>query len=318
MEKQQQLIEPEIIYQYKFTVFTPTYNRAYTLHRVYQSLKSQTYRDFEWLIIDDGSTDNTRELVEQWQQEANFPIRYIYQENQGKYIAWNRGVEEAKGELFLCFDSDDECVPEALERFIFHWKSIPETQKEKFSSVVSLCKDRNGKLIGTKFPQDITDSDFLSLQYKLKVKGDKWGFDKTSVLKKCLFPVIKGEKHIPEGVVWNAVARNYNTRFVNEVLKIVEYLPDGLSRCKTTSKYACGVKIWHKSLLNEYTDWFWHAPLSFFRSSVNYSRFSFHIGVSLIQQFKALKTALGKVLWLTALPLGYLVYTKDKLKNPIK
>ena len=103
-----------------FTVFTPTYNRAYTLHRVYESLKAQTYRDFEWLIVDDGSNDNTRELIQKWQNESLFSIRYIYQQNSGKHIAFNRAVREAKGELFLTLDSDDACVEEALERFKYH------------------------------------------------------------------------------------------------------------------------------------------------------------------------------------------------------
>ncbi|MBD1835569.1 glycosyltransferase family 2 protein [Cyanobacteria bacterium FACHB-472] len=315
MEKQQQqLIEPETTYQYTFTVFTPTYNRAYTLHRVYQSLKSQTYRDFEWLIIDDGSTDNTRELVEQWQQEADFPISYVYQENQGKYIAWNRGVEEAKGELFLCFDSDDECVPEALERFIFHWNSIPQNKKENFSSVVCLCKNRNGNLIGTKFPQDITYSNYLEIQYKFKVKGDKWGFDKTEVLKRFPFPVIAGEKLVGEGVVWNAIARHqFKTLFVNEVLKIVEYLPDGLSSI-VISKYALGAAYGYATCLNKDIGWFGYAPLLFFRWAILYSRTSFHAGTPVSKQLEALNPALAKLLWLITLPLAYFLFTKDMMK----
>ncbi|MBD1906687.1 glycosyltransferase family 2 protein [Funiculus sociatus GB2-A5] len=311
-EQEQQRIEPEQNYQYVFTAFTPTYNRAYTLHRVYESLKAQTYRDFEWLIVDDGSTDNTCELVEQWHKEADFPIRYLYQENSGKYIAWNRGVQEARGKLFLCFDSDDACVPEALERLKYHWDSIPEPRKSIFSSVVCLCEERNGKLIGTRFPQEITDSDYLEIHYKFKVKGDKWGFDKTEILSRFPFPVLKGEKLIGESLVWNAIARNnFKTRFVNEVLKIVEYLPDGLTRTTVGSKHALGTAFAHASSLNEDIGWFRYAPLTFFRSAVHYSRFSFHVGVTILKQFEGIKTRLGKILWFVALPLGYLVYIKD-------
>src|SRR6476619_6982250 len=88
-------------YQHLFTVFTPTYNRARTLDRVYTSLKNQTFRDFEWIIVDDGSSDETSNLVQAWQQEAGFPVRYVYQPNLGKHVAFNRGVAEARGELFL-------------------------------------------------------------------------------------------------------------------------------------------------------------------------------------------------------------------------
>ena len=315
-KQEQQAIKHQTIYQYVFTVFTPTYNRAYILHRVYESLKAQTYRDFEWLIVDDGSTDNTWELVKQWQKEADYPIRYLYQENNGKYIAWNHGVREAKGELFLCFDSDDACVPEALERFKYHWDSIAENKKEDFSSVVCLCKSRKGELIGSKFPQEITDSDYLEIQYKFKVKGDKWGFDKTEVLKRFPFPVIESETLIGEGVVWNALARNkFKTRFVNETLLFKQYLPDGLSIMANAapSKNALGTALLHKSILNKDIGWFWYAPLSFVRSAIHYSRFSFHIGNSISKQLKPIESKIGTILWLIALPLGYLVYIKDRL-----
>src|SRR5690242_19362698 len=99
-----------------FTVFTPTYNRAHTIERVYRSLCTQNCRDFEWLVVDDGSTDGTEALIRQWQHEAEFPIRYFWQPNAGKHVAMNRGVAEASGSLFLTLDSDDACVPWALER----------------------------------------------------------------------------------------------------------------------------------------------------------------------------------------------------------
>src|SRR4051794_24520469 len=108
--------------RYTFTVFTSTRNRAHTLERPFHSLKAQTFRDFEWLIIDNGSTDGTRELVERFQSEADFPIRYLWQEDAGKHGSLNRGIELAEGELFLILDSDDGCVPEALERFKYNWE----------------------------------------------------------------------------------------------------------------------------------------------------------------------------------------------------
>ena len=98
--------------RYTFTVFTPTCNRCATLPRVYASLAAQTFRDFEWLIVDDGSTDCTAALVDKWTAQADFPIRYLRQENRGKHIASNRAVREARGELFLVLDSDDACVPQ--------------------------------------------------------------------------------------------------------------------------------------------------------------------------------------------------------------
>jgi|SRR6476469_7752124 len=303
-------------YQYLFTVFTATYNRRHTLHRVYDSLTAQTYRDFEWLIVDDGSTDNTRELVDQWQQENLLPIRYIYQENAHLHIAFNRGVREAQGELFIKLDSDDSCEPQALERFKYHWDAIPSDQKDKFSAVTCLCKYTNGQIVGDLFPFNPTDSDSLEIRYRFKVKGEKWGFHRTGVLRKCFCGEEIIGTNLPESVRWSKIAKKYKTRFVNEALRT--YWTDELSIVRNSqhpSKSAMGAKINHLDILNDYTEWFRFDPFSFLRSAVHYSRFSFHLGNNISQQSANIKTAIGKFLWLIALPVGYLVYLKDNYAN---
>ena len=141
-----------------FTVFTPTFNRALTLHRVYQCLEGQTFRDFEWLIVDDGSSDSTGDLVAMWAKTASFPVRYWRQENLGKHVAFNRGVERANGAFFLTLDSDDWCVPEALARLKSHWDSIPEKVRDDFSAVTVLCKTEEGEIVGEPFPNEFVDS----------------------------------------------------------------------------------------------------------------------------------------------------------------
>jgi glycosyltransferase involved in cell wall biosynthesis len=304
-------------YQYVFTVFTPAYNRPHTLHRVYESLKVQTYRDFEWLIVDDGSTENIRELVEQWQQENLFPIRYIYQENGHLHIAFNRGVREAQGELFLKIDDDDSFEPQALERFKYHWDTIPLDQKGKFTGVTSLCKDSDGKICGDLFPFNPTDSDSLEIRYRFKVtKGEKWGFHRTEVLRKfpCCEEIIG--TLIPASLLWYSIAKEYKTRFVNEALRT--YWTDQPSITRSSQhprKSAIGTQMNHLATLNEHIEWFRFDPLSFLRSAVHYSRFSFHLGNNISKQISDITTALGKFLWLIALPVGYLVYLKDNYTN---
>ncbi|MBD1896893.1 glycosyltransferase family A protein [Coleofasciculus sp. FACHB-129] len=310
-ERNKQPTVHEQAYQPVFTVFTPTYNRAHTLHRVYESLQAQTYRNFEWVVIDDGSIDNTCELVEQWRQEANFTIRYFYQENSGKHIAVNRGVREAKGELFLVLDSDDACVSEALERFKEHWDLIPEDKKHRFSAVTCLCNDQNGEIVGSRFPFDPTDSDSLEIRYRYKVTGEKWGFHRTEVLRQFPFPEIVGEKTIPQGFVWGRIAREYKTRFINEPLRVYFSGTDQLTRL-SPQQISLGHALWHKIILNEQSSWFWYAPFNFMRSAVHYSRFSFHTGITVSEQFKMLNTRIGKFLLLGALPVGYLVYCQDR------
>lgn len=305
-----------VSFQYTFTVFTPTYNRAYTLHRVYDSLRNQTYRDFEWLIVDDGSMDQTKELVSIWQGEADFPIRYIWQENSGKHQAFNWGVQEAKGELFLNLDSDDACVPEALERFIYHWDAIPPERKAQFSSVTSLCLDQNGSLIGNKFPQDITDANYPEIIYKYKVRGEKWGFHQTEVLKKFPFPLIDGVRFIPEGIIWSAIGDQYKTRFINEPLRIYwideSKQSDQLTRSGIPSKNAVGLALLHKSILNHNIKWLRNAPVQFLCSAIHYSRFSLHMGKSIWEQIRILDNIWAKILWAIMWPLGYLQYLRDE------
>jgi glycosyltransferase involved in cell wall biosynthesis len=292
-------------YQYKFTVFTPTHNRAHTLDRVYESLKSQTYRDFEWLIVDDGSTDNTHEVVERWQQENKFPIRYIHQEHGHKHIAFARGVREADGELFLTLDSDDSCEPQALERFKYHWDDIPRDRKDKFSAVTCLCKGIDGKIVGTPFPFDPTDSNSLEIYYRYKVRGEKWGFHRTDVLREInYYEEIRGV-YIPESVYWNQIAAKYQTRYVNDQVSIMR-------STGKIGKNAIGGRLDHLNILNYQLNWFRFDPIQFLRSAVHYTRFSFHSGFKVDRQISSIETSLGKALYLIALPVGYIVYMKDK------
>jgi glycosyltransferase involved in cell wall biosynthesis len=300
-------------YRYVFTVFTPSYNRAHTLGRVYESLKKQTFRDFEWLIVDDGSTDNTREIVEQWQQENIFPIRYIYQENGHKHIAFGHGVREADGELFLTLDSDDSCEPEALERFKYHWDTIHPSQQINFSAVTCLCKSIDGKIIGDLFPTNPTDSNSLEMRYKFKIKGEKWGFHRTEVLRGISFYEQMKGSHVPESVFWNQIAVKYQTRFVNEALRIYQDDQESIMRnVDNPSKSALGLHLQYLNVLNQEMAWFRFDPLQLIRSAIHYSRFSFHLGNNIDQQIGDLQTFSGKVLCSLVLPLGYLVYRKDQ------
>ena len=294
-------------YTYVFTVFTPTYNRAHTLYRVYDSLKAQTFRDFEWLIVDDGSTDGTEALVRQWQCEADFSIRFVAQSNAGKHVAVNRGTLEALGELFLILDSDDRCSPEALERFKYHWDSIPTEEKYQFSAVTSLVQDPDGNIVGSRFPFNPTDSNSLEIRLKYNVTGEKWGFHRTDVLRQFPYPEIEGEKSIPESVVWNRIALRYKTRFVNEALRVYFPTPDSLSSNTVRVSSPKGTRAYYQEAIN--LDY----PISrrqLLRNYMNYVRFSCHSGVGLGGQVSRIRSS---VYWLVALPVGFLLFLRDKL-----
>jgi glycosyltransferase involved in cell wall biosynthesis len=297
-----------------FTVFTPTFNRAHTLTRVYDSLAAQTCRDFEWLIVDDGSSDDTPGLVAQWQAAADFPIRYIAQSNRGKHIAFNRGVGLAEGELFLTLDSDDACVPTALERLRWHWLQIPDAQRTHFSAVTGLCQDPAGQLVGDRFPQDVCDSNTLEMKYKYRVRGEKWGFQRTDVLRRFPFPEIAGATHCPETVVWSAIAREYTTRYVNEPLRIYypSATPEGQLTRSSPARIARVAFVEHETTLNTELDWFRFAPGRFVRSAVHYVRFGLHSGRGLLEQWRHLHRWGGRLLWLAALAPGFAIYLKER------
>lgn len=173
-----------------FTVFTPTFNRAHTLHRVYDSLKSQTFTDFEWVVVDDGSTDGTYQLIKDWQQSSEFPIVYLQQPNYGKHIAFNRGVKKAKGSLFLPIDSDDAFLPNSLSIMWHWWQLIPDNERQQYTGIVTLCQFENGQVCGDVFAAHPLDTNALNLRYKYKKRGETWGFHRTEILKNTHFQKI--------------------------------------------------------------------------------------------------------------------------------
>jgi glycosyltransferase involved in cell wall biosynthesis len=288
-----------------FTVFTPSYNRARLLPRAYQSLLRQTLQDFEWLIVDDGSTDDTKAVVEQW-NDAPFPIRYIYKENGGKHSAMNRAVREARGKYFVILDSDDWLTDDALEKMHAAWQSIPEP--ERFAEVVGHSCYPDGQLLGVPYPKDPLDSDPAEIQAVYKVWGDKLACHRTAVLREFPFPEDLG-RFVTESLVWYRIARRYKSRFVNQVWRVVEYQGDGLTANFTQArrKSAPSSTLFYA----EATDLFLERryPLqALLRSSINYVRFALHNGLSLRQQqaqFPSLP------LWLLSLLPGLAFYLAD-------
>jgi glycosyltransferase involved in cell wall biosynthesis len=202
---------------------TPTYNRRDTVHRVWESLRAQTCRDFEWVVVDDGSTDGGVEILREYQAAADFPVRIEVQEHGGKHIAWNRGVRAARGELFVPADSDDAFRAEALERFRVLWCSIPEAERASFSGINVLCREPDtGTIVGTAYPGSPMISHNLALAYVHRVRGEKWGCIRTSALREVPFPedeALRGAC-VAESYLWFSLARRYRVLCVNEPLRL--------------------------------------------------------------------------------------------------
>lgn len=309
---------PPAGHDYQFTVLTPTFNRAHTLGRAYQSLVRQTFRDFEWIVIDDGSTDGTAELVEALQAAASFPIIYARQENRGKGEAVNHGVGLARGELTAVLDSDDACTPHALERFHAHWTSLPPDERSRFAGLTALCMDESGRIVGDSFPADVFDSDGLEMQYRFRAHGgEKWMVHRTEVLRQFPFPPRPpgSRSYIPETLVWDEVARRYRCRYVNEPLRIY-HCSSGSDHLGTaplrTNAFGCH-KLW-RHVLELSADWFLHWPTRFLEAAVQYVRFSLHLGIGVGQQRRHLVSRRARMLWVAALGPGWAVFARDRVR----
>lgn len=212
----------------ELTVFTPTYNRAYKLPQLYESLCKQTSNNFEWLIVDDGSTDDTEFVVRRWIDENVIKIRYYKQENGGKQRAHNLGVQKSLGLLFVCVDSDDYVEPEFVRK---HLEQLPRLrQNTKLAGIISLQGYSNSKPVGTYFPKGIKYTTLSNLYNKKKYKGDSTLAYYTAVLKQYPFVVEDGEKFIGEAYVYNQIDQKYELLVLPEILTIKEYLEDGYTK----------------------------------------------------------------------------------------
>lgn len=212
----------------KITVFTPTYNRGYIIENLYRSLQRQTVTDFEWLVIDDGSVDNTPELFAAWQQDGNpFPIRYYRQENGGKCRAINKALELARGELFFTVDSDDYLTDDALEKIALWEAQLP--RDDKFCGVAGNLGTSPAETPNRALPDPFFDGTALD-RYDA-VDGERAMVFYTDIHRQYAYPVFETEKFMTEAVTWNRMAHDgYKMRFYNDIIWVFEYKEDGLTR----------------------------------------------------------------------------------------
>ena len=209
------------------TVFTPSYDRAHLLSRLYSSLKNQTCQDFIWLIVDDGSKDDTETLVSTWQEENNgFEVRYVFKENGGMHTAHNVAYDMIDTELNVCIDSDDYMPDDAVEIILRTWK---EARDDSLAGLVGLDVDTNGQLVGSGFKQDekrVTLSGF----YARGGRGDKKLVLRTSVVNQYpRYPQFEGERLVPLGTLYTLIDQKYELQTVKDPLVIVEYQEAGSS-----------------------------------------------------------------------------------------
>ena len=279
------------------TVFTPTYNRAHLLGRLYESLCAQQFTDFEWVIVDDGSTDGTASLVQGFIAERRIDIKYLSQRNGGKHRAINHGVSQAKGELFFIVDSDDYLTAYSLQDIATEYAKCDSG----IGGVAGLDATDGGKVIGSGLAQDFIECNSMDIRFKHHVTGDLAEVFKTCVMREFPFPEVEGEKFCPEALVWNRIAHKYKLRYFNKVIYIAEYqdggLTDNIVRVRRQSPVAS--TTYYAELLS--SDIPWGQKL---KAAINYWRFRL-----CCKKFS--KVPRLPMLWNAVWPLGWLMHLRD-------
>lgn len=213
----------------KLTILTPTYNRGGTLPNLYKSLKEQTNKNFEWIIVDDGSVDNTSEVVNQWRKNRDFSIRYFYKENGGKHTAINYALQIIETELTFIVDSDDTLTEDAVETILRYHDRYTDEQNLCGYSFLRAYPD--GKINGKKFVPDELVASYIDTRINMDdTFADKAEVFKTKCLQKFPFPEYQGEKFLGEDIVWVRMARKYMMVHINRAIYIGNYQDDGLTK----------------------------------------------------------------------------------------
>lgn len=279
-------------------IFTPTYNRAYCLRNLFDSLCRQNASNFNWLIVDDGSTDDTEDLVNNLIQESSFPITYIKQENGGKQRAHNKGVSNSNSELFICVDSDDRLVDGALRDIWNCWQKY--RSNDHVAGIIALQGPKENVPHGTQMPDNVELTTMWELYYKYKHKGDTVHIYRTDVLSRYPFEVEDGEKFIAETYVYHQIDQDYCLAILPKVLLISEYLDDGYTKNvrKITRENPKGYRKL-KRLFITYS----HTPKLIVRNTLLYM-----VGCILSSSvIDGIKDAPNKMIAILVLPASYLL-----------
>lgn len=282
------------------TVFTPAYNRGSLLPRLYESLCRQTVHDFEWLIVDDGSTDDTQKVIgsiKDHHPSHLFSIEIHHQSNGGKHSAINRGAKLAHGKLFFCVDSDDMLTENSIEKIINYYDQIRDLPN--FCGVAGMKGYFNYQKVGTQVHFNVLDCSIAESGYKYHIHGDKAEVIRTAIMREYPFPEFVGERFCPEALVWNRISKRYNIRYFDEVIYLCEYLSDGLSsqQAKLLERNPKATMLTYKEMVENNA-----APLPFrIKNAINYWRYTF------LKSFRMDRSFRLKWYWLSCFPLGIIV-----------
>ena len=268
------------MYETKITIVTPSYNRVHTLPRVYESLKNQTFKDFKWIIMDDGSTDDTKQLIEKYQAENLFEIEYFWNKNQHKFVTVFEGIKKVTSKYFMIVDSDDSYPENALQILFDEVEKI--NNQDEFISVMGLSQFEDGSIVGNQYPDNGFDGSIFDMRYKYKVRGDKFGIFITKTYQQLLtnfdYSLYVGKGYIPQAVFFNTYdSDGVKTRFVNKIVRnyhLDEDDANSVSNTRWTGKNTFGLMEGYRAFLNSYGTKLFKYPKALIRNLVGYQVYS--------------------------------------------
>lgn len=292
------------------TIFTPTFNRAKSLRRTYLSLleaveNAEIGNDVEWIVVDDGSTDGTKEIIASWIKENKINIKYFWQQNQGKHIAMNFAVKQAKGNYFLVIDSDDALLPESLSLLLQEWDKV---DKNDICCISGRCVDSCGKLVGLALPYSPLDISFTDLRMKLRNNGELLDLFQTKILKEYPFPKYdKRMRFCPEAIAWFEIAKKYKMRIVDKPVRKYYYDADtSLIKTRNVSRSVATFYLW-RYLVNNLSSYIYYNPKEIMKAYVGLTRDGINIGYSISKILGGVNSMIKKMVVVLFMPIGYIL-----------
>ena len=292
------------------TVFTPTYNRADKLERVYKSLLRQSLKQlngtcvFEWLIIDDGSDDGTRHVVERWKRKADFPVRYIYQENMGKIRAIENALKAVESEFFLIADSDDAFSPETIDFFYKTYHDLSEQKKKECGSIGVLCQDQYGRLMGCGYPvtNKLIPTKTIVFRWPSKKLGETWALIKCDMLRQ-FFVIPDNASHlkfIPESFFWVKMAfgSGQSALYANKILRTYYRGEENSLSSRVRRNYAQGFEYESLYFVNHYPFLIFQSPIIFLRHVLKYTIYTIYLGRRIVPGAQRIESKWNKLLYI--------------------
>jgi len=293
--------------KYKFSICTPCFNSEDSIEGVFKSIQNLTYNDFEWIIVNDASTDNTAEIIKKIISKTDIDIAfYNLDENRMATYCYNFAVKKSHSDFLILLDHDDMIEPNALDRFLYYWNQISLVEQENLAGMICNCKDENGHLVGTYFPISPYINGFFELIFDDNVRGEKFFCYKTEIMKNNNFPL--EDRYVPEStVMWNISAK-YKTLFFNEALRIYTRPKQENNHLSflDSFEYPNGFRFKYLELLNKHSSKFITRPRIFFVFIYNYALYSCASDIRLTAVVKDLGDLIAKVTCLIFYPIAFL------------